>query len=180
MLLSIAYFAWGRMIIYDDNLSCRRLSQAKRKIYIFPLFFFERKTVATCFVRDLRRGFLNENHPEQFALLMHEAFWDLRITRVLYTYVHMHLYIFWGGRVCHCIRGGRVGVTVFGGGLVGVSPSHRWTSPPPPPPSSFDHPSMYSTISYVSFQQASRGRTAKYSTCFREVSRHSSIRQRSA
>jgi hypothetical protein len=48
MLLSIAYFAWGRVIIYDDNLSCRSLSQAKRKIYIFFLLsLFERKTVAT-------------------------------------------------------------------------------------------------------------------------------------
>jgi hypothetical protein len=57
MLLSIAYYAWWRVIIYDDNLSCRSLSQAKRKIYIFLLSFFERKSVATCFVRDLRRVF---------------------------------------------------------------------------------------------------------------------------
>jgi hypothetical protein len=70
------------VIIYDDNLSCRSLSQAKRKIYIFLLSLFEGKTVATCFVRDFRRVFLNENHPEQFALRLHEAFWDLRITKL--------------------------------------------------------------------------------------------------
>ena len=72
MLLSMAYFAWGRVIIYDDNLSCRSLSQAKRKIYIFLLSFFERKTVATClctrFVRDLTHVLGIKNHPEQFAL----------------------------------------------------------------------------------------------------------------
>ena len=60
MLLSIAYFAWGRVIIYHDNLSCRSLSQAKRKIYFF-ISLFERKTVATClctrFVRDLTHVF---------------------------------------------------------------------------------------------------------------------------
>jgi hypothetical protein len=43
MLLSMAYFAWGRVIIYDDNLSCRSLSQAKRKIlFFFYLFSKER------------------------------------------------------------------------------------------------------------------------------------------
>ena len=52
----------------------------KEKYIFFFYLFFERKTVATCFVRDLRRGFLNENHPEQFALRLHEASWVLRIT----------------------------------------------------------------------------------------------------
>jgi hypothetical protein len=67
MLLSIAYFTWGRVIIYDDNLSYRNLSLTKRNIYIY----------------------LNETHPEQFALRLHEAFWDLRITRL--SQLHRHI-----------------------------------------------------------------------------------------
>jgi hypothetical protein len=71
------------VIIYDDNLSCRSLSQAKRKIHIFLLSLFERKARKDrchVFCERFKTCFLNENHPEQFALLLHEDFWDLRIT----------------------------------------------------------------------------------------------------
>jgi hypothetical protein len=47
MLLSIAYFAWGRVIIYDDNLTCRSLSQTKRKIYPFSFYLFLKETPLT-------------------------------------------------------------------------------------------------------------------------------------
>ena len=84
MLLSIAYFAWGRVIIYDDNLSYRSLSQAKRKIYIFLLRLYETKTVATCCdatcCERFKTCFLIEVHPGQFALPLHDAFWDPRFT----------------------------------------------------------------------------------------------------
>ncbi len=50
-----------RVIIYDDNLSCRSLSQSEKKNMFFLFSLFERKTVATClctrFVRDLRHIF---------------------------------------------------------------------------------------------------------------------------
>jgi hypothetical protein len=50
--------------IYDDNLSFKILSEAKKKKNILSLsFLFERKTVATCFVRHLRRVFLMEFTP---------------------------------------------------------------------------------------------------------------------
>jgi hypothetical protein len=74
MLLSIAYFALGRVIIYDDNLSCRSLSQAKRKIYLFSFISFlkERSMVKRgCSLSGLgafKQHFLNEIYPEQFAL----------------------------------------------------------------------------------------------------------------
>ncbi len=71
------------MIIYDDNLSCRSLSQAKRKIYFFLLSLFERKDRKDrfhVFCERFKTCFLNENHPEQFALRLHEAFWVLRFT----------------------------------------------------------------------------------------------------
>jgi hypothetical protein len=69
ILLSIAYFAWGRVIIYDDNLSYRSLSRTKRNIYIY---FWMKRTPT-----------------EQFALRLHEAFWDLRITRL--SQLHRHI-----------------------------------------------------------------------------------------
>ena len=80
MLLSIAYFAWGRVIIYDDNLSCRNLSQAKRKIYLFSFISFlkERSMVKRgCSLSGLgafKQHFLNEIYLEQFAVHLHEAF----------------------------------------------------------------------------------------------------------
>jgi hypothetical protein len=98
MLLSIAYFAWGRVIIYDDNLSCRSLSQAKRKIYIFLLSLFERKTRKDrchVFCERFKTCLLNENHTEQFALRLHEASWVIRITGecVIWTVQVHHQYV---------------------------------------------------------------------------------------
>ena len=70
------------VIIYDDNLSYRSLY-----IFFFIFFFlslFERKTVATycatCCER-FKMCLLNENLPGQFALSLHDAFWEPRITR---------------------------------------------------------------------------------------------------
>ena len=74
------------VIIYDDNLSYRSLSRAKRNIYIFFFYLFlkERSLVKRgCSLSGLgafKQHFLNEIHPEQFAFRLHEAFWDLRLT----------------------------------------------------------------------------------------------------
>ena len=56
MILSIAYFAWGRVIIYDDNVSYRSLSAAKRKIYILLSSLLKELPLSRV-LRDLRRVF---------------------------------------------------------------------------------------------------------------------------
>jgi hypothetical protein len=40
MLLSIAYFAWGKVIIYDDNLYAEALLKRKEKYISFFFFSF--------------------------------------------------------------------------------------------------------------------------------------------
>jgi hypothetical protein len=74
------------VIIYDDNLSCRSLSQAKKKIYLFSFISFlkERSMVKRgCSLSGLgafKQHFLNEIYPEQFAVRLYEAFWDPSFT----------------------------------------------------------------------------------------------------
>ncbi len=43
MLLSIAYFAWGKVIIYDDNLYAEALLKRKEKYISFFFFSFWKK-----------------------------------------------------------------------------------------------------------------------------------------
>ncbi len=62
MLLSIAYFAWGRVIIYDDNVSYRGLSAVKRKIYILISSLLKEMPLSSV-LRDLRRVFWLKNLP---------------------------------------------------------------------------------------------------------------------
>ena len=63
------------MIIYHTEVFLKW-----KEIYIYILLsLFERKTVATCCER-FKTWLLNENHPGQFALPLHDAFLDPRIT----------------------------------------------------------------------------------------------------
>ncbi len=73
MCLCIVYFVWRRVIIYDNNLSYRSLSQAKRKIYIFLLSLFERKNVDTCCER-FKTCFLIENLPRTIFFVFEWCF----------------------------------------------------------------------------------------------------------
>jgi hypothetical protein len=54
-------------------------SSEKKNIYISFIFFWK-KDRCHVFCERFKTCFLNENHPEQFALRLHEAFWVLRIT----------------------------------------------------------------------------------------------------
>ncbi len=89
---SLSSFFWVlidlivEVIIYDDNKSYRSLSRAKRNIYIFFFYLFLKErslVIRECPLSGLgafKQHFFNEIHPEQFALSLHEAFWELRIT----------------------------------------------------------------------------------------------------
>jgi hypothetical protein len=67
------------MIIYHAEAFLQR-----KEIYIFFLLsLFERKTRKDrchVFCERFKTCLLNENHPEQFALRLHEASWVLRFT----------------------------------------------------------------------------------------------------
>jgi hypothetical protein len=62
------------VIIYDDNLLYRSLSQTKRKIYIFLLSLLKARTLPRVFETFIGRVFFIENHPGVICSALHDAF----------------------------------------------------------------------------------------------------------